>query len=80
MKSILLASVLMLSASASLAQSSNYDDYFVQVLTWCEGDKVMSDKEDGSTYVYRDCAAKGQVCSTFQIQKRDSTIFAAACK
>ncbi len=78
MKSLLLSAALVLSASTSLA--SNYDDYFVDVLAWCEGNKVMTEDQNGNARVYADCEAKGHVCQAMSLEQMNRTVFTASCK
>ncbi|WP_374077427.1 hypothetical protein [Bdellovibrio bacteriovorus] len=85
MKSLIVA--LMLIAGPAMAQieldeavSSRPDDYQVDILSWCEDNKVMGQNySTGAVELRADCSTQGLTCKTYNIFRMNRSIYTAAC-
>lgn len=84
MKSLIVA--MMLIAGPAMAQinvdetvSSRPDDYQVDILSWCDGNSVLSQDAKGDVYVRANCSEQNMVCKTYEMFRLNRTIFTAAC-
>lgn len=74
--------ILILASTQAFAQyqTSSYDDYKVTILTWCEGNIVMTNDAQGNPYEVRNCDDYAQTCRTFDRYTRWGVTYAAVCK
>ena len=85
MKSVILAIALVLSSTAAMAQNrvvfgGMKDDLRLEFLSWCEGNKVMAENEEGKNYVRTNCEDQGQVCKVYDAYKFGTVLYSAACE
>lgn len=72
---VLAASLMSLSAFAGHPD----DDFRIEFLSWCEGDKVMQYNDKGEVVLRFDCAETQQSCRTYQMTRWYTTTVVAAC-
>lgn len=81
-KNILFAALMtlpMVSQAYSEDVSSRPDDFYTEVINWCDSNKVMAQDSRGALYVIADCSEQNLVCRTYQLHKFNRTLFTAAC-
>lgn len=79
---------MMLIAGPAMAQieldeavSSRPDDYQVDILSWCEDNKVMGQNySTGAVELRADCSTQNLVCKSYEMFRLNRTIFTAACR
>lgn len=84
MKSTILAIALVLGSASAMAQdkvvSMTYDNYPVEFLSWCDGNKVVAQNPEGKLYVRANCEEAGLVCKVYDAYRFGSVFYSANCE
>lgn len=56
------------------------DEMQIDFLSWCEGNKVMAQTQNGTPYVRFNCADEGKVCKVYDAYQMNRVIYSAACE
>ena len=84
MKSMIVAMALTLSAGSVMAQDmsvfSYRGDVEVDFLSWCDGDKVVAQNQEGKLYVRANCEDKGQTCKVYETRRLSRAMYTANCE
>ena len=56
------------------------DDFKVEVLSWCDKEKVMQYNDNNEIEARVDCAEQGQVCRTYSFSRWNVTKIVATCE
>ena len=84
MKSLIISIALVLSAGSAMAQgtftSAINDDMQIDFLSWCDGNNVVAQNEQGKPYVRANCEDQGQVCKVYDAYRMNRVIYSAACE
>lgn len=84
MKSMIAAVALVLCAAPAMAQDQvvSYinDNYPVDFLSWCDGNKVVAQNPEGKIYVRANCEEAGLVCKVYDAYRFGGVTYTANCE
>lgn len=59
--------------------SSFRDGMQIDFLSWCDGNKVVAQTEEGKLYVRYNCEDQGKVCKVYDAYQMGRVLYSAAC-
>lgn len=79
MKKLMLVTVLALTSISLTATAQEFDDIQVDIISWCDGTKVMVYDSENRVQTKYDCAARGEQCRQYQITRFNWIQHIASC-
>ena len=68
-----------LSTISTAAFAGEFDDIQVDIISWCEKEKVMAYDQENNVTLKFDCASRNESCRPYQIVRFNRVIHVATC-
>lgn len=79
MKKFMMVAAIALMAISTTANAQEFDDIQVDIISWCDGTRVVGYDSNNAVVTKYDCAARGEQCRQYQITRFNWIQHIASC-